>query len=218
MASENDEQYERFIEDFRSRLQHHIKVEQVLDYLHLIGADEKEQIRRKARAEGDLSAANVLIDAVVRKPHPTGWFRAFVDALVHSGCEYAADCMQENLREPRVDAENDCCVRLIQILYPSLIGMKTSEVCVPCFSQGLITQEDFEIVSKLTLFVHKVVLLSQDLSFRLGSEDGREMNNNMFSLLRHLLMSDCFILFRTEKVFYVHLYTRCNPIRPIASI
>lgn len=149
MASDKDEQWVRLVEDFRPRLTERIKVEQVLDHLQFIESDLKEEIRQKARTEGEPRAANVLISAVIRKPHSPGWFRAFVDALVSADCESAADYLQDNIPEPEVEADNDCCVRLIQILCPSLVGMKTDEVCVPCYSEGLLTEEDLEIVSTL---------------------------------------------------------------------
>uniref|UniRef100_A0A7N6BC93 RNA helicase n=1 Tax=Anabas testudineus TaxID=64144 RepID=A0A7N6BC93_ANATE len=148
MASDKDEQWVRLVEDFRPRLTERIKVEQVLDHLQFIESDLKEEIRQKARTEGEPRAANVLISAVIRKPHSPGWFRAFVDALVSADCESAADYLQDNIPEPEVEADNDCCVRLIQILCPSLVGMKTDEVCVPCYSEGLLTEEDLEIVTQ----------------------------------------------------------------------
>lgn len=149
MASDKDEELERLIEDFRPRLRELIIVEQVLDHLHFIESDQKESIRQKARTEGDQMAANVLISAVIKKPHSPGWFTAFVDALVNSGCESAADYIKDNPPKPEVEAGNDCCVRLIQILYPSLVGMNTEEVCVLCYSEGLLNGEDLEIVSTL---------------------------------------------------------------------
>lgn len=149
MASDKDEELVRLIEDFRPRLKELIKVEQVLDHLDIIESGQKEQIRQKARTEGEQTAANFLINAVIKKPHSLGWFTAFVDSLVNSGCESAADYIQDNIPKPEEEAENDCRVRLIQILYPSLVGMKTDEVCVLCFSEGLLNEEDLEIVSTL---------------------------------------------------------------------
>ncbi|XP_040003698.1 interferon-induced helicase C domain-containing protein 1 [Xiphias gladius] len=146
MASETDETWEGLIEDFRPRLRERIVVEQVLDHIHFVAADQKEQIRQRARTEGNIAAADLLITAVLKKPHTPGWFRAFVDALLNSGCDYAADCMQVNLPKPEEEAENDYCVRLIRLLSPSLVGMKTQEVCLHCFSEGLLTEEDSEIV------------------------------------------------------------------------
>lgn len=139
----------RLIEDFRPRLREHIVVDQVLDYIHFLDTDQKERIRLKARNEGDIAASNELISAVIRAPHSPGWFREFVDALRHSGCEYAADYIEVILPEPEVEAENDYCVRLIQILSPSLMDMKTEEVCTHCLSEDLLTPHDAEIVSTL---------------------------------------------------------------------
>uniref|UniRef100_A0A8D3DTJ4 RNA helicase n=1 Tax=Scophthalmus maximus TaxID=52904 RepID=A0A8D3DTJ4_SCOMX len=141
---------ERLIEDFRPRLRQHIVVEQLLDHLDLIRSDQREQIRQRARAEGNIAAADLLINAVTGRPHAPGWFRAFVDALSNAGCDYAADLMQDNLPKPEVEEENDSCVRLIQLLSPSLVEMKTDDVGLHCFSEGLITQEDSEIVTEVT--------------------------------------------------------------------
>lgn len=152
MASDTDEARETLIEDLRPRLRELIVVERVLDHELFIEADQKELIRQKARNEGDRAATELLITAVLKKPHSQGWFTAFVDALISAGCEYAADWIQaDKLPEPEEEAENDCCVRLIQIMSPSLVNMKSDEVCLGCFSKGLINQDDNEKVSRPTL-------------------------------------------------------------------
>lgn len=154
MASESDEIKERLIEDFRPRLRELIVVQQVLDHLNFIEQDQKERIRQKETNDGNLAAADLLITAVIKKPHDPGWFRAFVEALEHSGCEYAADYMQDNVPEPEVEAENDYFVKLIQILSPRLVDMKTEDVRLHCLSQELLTEADGEIVSKLVRLIH----------------------------------------------------------------
>nr|QYW22326.1 melanoma differentiation-associated protein 5 [Channa argus] len=150
MASYEDEMCERFIETFRPRLRRHITVESLLDHLHFIESEQKELITQKLKAEGNRAAVSSLIDAVVRRPHSPGWFTAFVDALYHSGCEYAADIMQNNLPKPEEEAANDYYVRLIEILCPMLVNMNTDEVSVPCHSEGLLTEEDLQIVKAET--------------------------------------------------------------------
>ncbi len=147
MASSNDEENEHLIENFRPRLRVCIDVDRVLDYMSFIEADEKERIRQKARSECNSAAVDVFINAVLKTPHTQGWFREFVDALVQSGCEQAADYMQINPPKPEEEAENDCCVRLIEILSPTLVDMQTEEVCRHCLSEGLLTDDDSEIVS-----------------------------------------------------------------------
>ncbi|XP_022596472.1 interferon-induced helicase C domain-containing protein 1 isoform X1 [Seriola dumerili] len=146
MASDNDETWETLIEDFRPRLRELVVVERVLDHVHFIEKEQKEQIRQKARSEGNIAAVELLINAVVKKPHTLGWFRAFVDALQNGGCEYAADCMECKLPGPEEEAENDYCVRLIQVLSPGLLSMKTDDVCEHCYSEELLTHEDYEII------------------------------------------------------------------------
>ncbi len=145
--AESDEINERLIEDFTPRLKELIGVQQVLDYLHIIDNDQKERIKQKLTNEGNRAAAELLIAAVLKKPHPLGWFRAFVDALENSGCEFAADYIQVKLPDPEVEAENDYCVKLVQLMCPELVDMKTDQVCICCFSQDLLIQADVEIVS-----------------------------------------------------------------------
>lgn len=147
MTTRGDDEYEHLIENFRPRLRELITVPPVLDALHTISVEQKDRIRQKEVTDGNRAAAEHLIDAVVRKPHEAGWFQAFVQALEQSGCGYAADCIQVRLPEPEVEAENDCCVKLIHLLFPRLLDMKTEVVALHCFSQQLITEADKEIVS-----------------------------------------------------------------------
>ncbi|XP_076602471.1 interferon-induced helicase C domain-containing protein 1 [Chaetodon auriga] len=149
MAAE-DEVNVCLIEDFRPRLRELIVVQQVLNYINFVDTDQIERIRQKEASDGNAAAADLLISAVIKKPHRPGWFRAFVDALLQSGCVYAADVVQANLPSPEVEAENDCCVKLIQLLSPSLVDMKTEEVCLHCRSQDLLTSADAEIIEATT--------------------------------------------------------------------
>ncbi|XP_039674377.1 interferon-induced helicase C domain-containing protein 1 isoform X1 [Perca fluviatilis] len=149
MASDDDDVNVGLIEVYRHRLRDLIVVDPVLDHLDFIEYDQKEQIRQKARTDGNIAATNLLISAVIKKPHNLGWFTAFVDALKHSGCYSAAEYMQVPPR-PEVEAENDTCVKLIQLLSPSLVEMPTEEVRLHCFSKGLISQEDSDIIQTTT--------------------------------------------------------------------
>lgn len=144
MASDNDEFHERLIQDLREKLRHIIKVEEALNFLHFIEPARREQISQKLNAEGNASAANLLIDVVVEKPHTEGWFRAFVDALHHGGSKLAADYLESTPPDPEVEEENDYCVKLIQLLAPSLVDMKTEEVCNHCYARELLTVDDKE--------------------------------------------------------------------------
>ncbi|XP_049583805.1 interferon-induced helicase C domain-containing protein 1 isoform X2 [Syngnathus scovelli] len=141
-ASENDLINENLIESFRSRLRAYVAVEPVLDYLHFLEPEQKEGIQQRARKDGNSAAVDVLIGAVLRKPHPEGWFQAFVDALSHAECQHAADVMRGKLPDAAVEAENDICMRMIDILVPSLVGMDTKEVCTQCYARKLIAKYD----------------------------------------------------------------------------
>lgn len=149
MESETDEMRESLIDCLRPRLKELIVVDRVLDLIDFIENEQKERIRQKARNDGNISAADSLINAVVQKPHTPGWFTAFVDALKNGGCKFAADYMQLKLPTPEVEAENENCVRLIQLLIPSLADMVTEEVCGHCFSKGLLTKDECDRVSTL---------------------------------------------------------------------
>ncbi|XP_037343909.2 interferon-induced helicase C domain-containing protein 1 [Pungitius pungitius] len=149
MASDGDEANERLIENYTPRLRRLIKVDLVLDHMHFIEPGLKEPIRQRAKIEGDNAAAGDLISAAVRKPRAAGWFRAFVDALSHGGCQSAADIMQAP-PDPEVEAENDYSVKLVELLSPSLLDMATNVVCHECFSQKLINKDDDEIIRTIT--------------------------------------------------------------------
>uniref|UniRef100_A0AAX7SPF4 RNA helicase n=1 Tax=Astatotilapia calliptera TaxID=8154 RepID=A0AAX7SPF4_ASTCA len=142
MESETDEMRECLIGCLRPRLKELIVVDRVLDLIDFIENEQKERIRQKARNDGDISAADYLINAVVQKPHTPGWFTAFVDALNNGGCNFAADYMQLNLPTPEAEAENENCVRLIHLLIPSLADMATETVCAHCFSERLLTEDE----------------------------------------------------------------------------
>ncbi|KAK5861215.1 hypothetical protein PBY51_022629 [Eleginops maclovinus] len=157
MASDSEEGKERLIEDYRNRLRQLIVVDRVLDHLHIIENDQKDQIRQKARTDGDLAAADHLITAVLKRPHAKGWFQAFVDALIHSDCESAALYIQtDNTIDPAAEADNDYCVKLIEVLSPSLVSMKTEDVSLRCFAEKLITQDDLEKIKTRTANVGNI--------------------------------------------------------------
>uniref|UniRef100_A0A3P9AEK1 RNA helicase n=1 Tax=Esox lucius TaxID=8010 RepID=A0A3P9AEK1_ESOLU len=133
------------IKDFTPRLRKLIEVELVLDHLDFIGKEQKDLIRTKAKTQSNLKAVDLLIETIIYRQHPDGWFREFVDALSAGGCKHAAiyvDCPPS----PSVEAENDYCVRLIELLSPSLLRMKTTEVCHACFAEEILSREDLEIV------------------------------------------------------------------------
>uniref|UniRef100_A0A8C7MQB1 RNA helicase n=1 Tax=Oncorhynchus kisutch TaxID=8019 RepID=A0A8C7MQB1_ONCKI len=146
MAADKDANIS-LIEDLRPRLRKLIEIEFVLDHLNFLDNDNKDLIRTKARKESNLKAVDLLIDTIIRiRPLPKGWFREFVDALSAGGCKHAATYVEDSPPCPALEAENDNCVRLIELLSPSLLGMKTTDVCWDCFSKGILTIEDREII------------------------------------------------------------------------
>ena len=155
VSMESDERDVNIIEILRPRLKTLIRVEPVLDRMHSIDHKQKELIGRRAREEGERKAADLLIDAVVRTPRAPGWFREFVDALSAAGCRHAADYMDDRPPAADVEAENDNHIRLIELLSPSLLDMKTGEVCGQCFSVGIFAADDVE---KVSLCVHNLAV------------------------------------------------------------
>nr|XP_061812180.1 interferon-induced helicase C domain-containing protein 1-like isoform X1 [Nerophis lumbriciformis]XP_061812181.1 interferon-induced helicase C domain-containing protein 1-like isoform X1 [Nerophis lumbriciformis] len=140
---------ENLIDSFRPMLRGFMSVDPVLDHLPFLRAEQKESIRKKAKMCGDLSAADELISAVVQKPHTAGWFQAFVDALSGAGYQQAADLIQVGRPDSQVEADNDCFMRLIDILAPSLLDMNTKQVCTPCFARKLLTKDDNDVILRV---------------------------------------------------------------------
>ncbi|KAF6726702.1 Interferon-induced helicase C domain-containing protein 1 [Oryzias melastigma] len=149
MTSEADEGFEHLIDSTRFKLKGKIAVEQVLPYLHFLDQECKDRIKQKSITDGDIAAADLLLSAVIERPHKQGWFWAFIDALAHGGSELAADYLTKPPK-PEEEAENDTCVELIRLLAPSLSEMKTTVVCGACYSAELLTDDDKEKILAVT--------------------------------------------------------------------
>uniref|UniRef100_A0AAY4BGV2 RNA helicase n=1 Tax=Denticeps clupeoides TaxID=299321 RepID=A0AAY4BGV2_9TELE len=130
------------IELFRNRLRTLIVVEPVLDLLDFVPDEDKQRIRATLTQKGDICAADALLDAVIRGPRPPGWFVGFVAALETAGCGHAAKYAANEPPSAALEAENDNCVRLINLLQLSLVQMKTRDVCHRCHDRGRLTDED----------------------------------------------------------------------------
>uniref|UniRef100_A0A8C1EN12 RNA helicase n=1 Tax=Cyprinus carpio carpio TaxID=630221 RepID=A0A8C1EN12_CYPCA len=122
-----------------------IQVEPLLDLLHFLEPDRKDRIKAKFREEGDINAAAFLIDEIIHsKNYARGWSRELIAALETVGCRHAAKYVLNSPPEPTEEAENDSCVRLIDLLQLTLVSMKTGDVCAHCRALGLLTLEDQE--------------------------------------------------------------------------
>ncbi|XP_067264780.1 interferon-induced helicase C domain-containing protein 1 [Chanodichthys erythropterus] len=150
MSSDQDVETSHILDCFRDRLKRIIVVEPLLDLLHFLEPDRKDRIRAKLRVEGDISAAATLIDEIIKTHNYKGWSRELVTALETVGCTNAVNYVLNSPPDPTEEAENDSCVRLIDLMQLSLINMKTGDVCAHCFSQGILTQEDHENITKAT--------------------------------------------------------------------
>ncbi|KAJ0070445.1 hypothetical protein NL108_010694 [Boleophthalmus pectinirostris] len=144
MDSNTDAVGKRLIETFRQRLKKLIKVDQVVHHIHFLTPEQKDLI---LHGHGEYAAADMLISEVL-KAHEPGWFRMFLDALSHGGCERAAQYAEGQLPSAEDEANNDQHVGLIQILFPSLLGkMEPDTVCVECYASNLITDADRDIIN-----------------------------------------------------------------------
>uniref|UniRef100_A0AAR2KVH9 RNA helicase n=1 Tax=Pygocentrus nattereri TaxID=42514 RepID=A0AAR2KVH9_PYGNA len=130
------------IDCFRNRLRSLILVEPVLGQVHFLSTEQKELIRAKLQSEGNLRAADLFLHEVTNKDYPEGWFRELLTALEGAGCKEAANYMENNPPSPSAEAENDNCIRLINLLQLTLINMKTRDVCQSCFQRSILTEED----------------------------------------------------------------------------
>uniref|UniRef100_A0A8C2AVV2 RNA helicase n=1 Tax=Cyprinus carpio TaxID=7962 RepID=A0A8C2AVV2_CYPCA len=151
MSCDQDAETRHVLGCFRDRLKRLIQVEPLLDLLHFLEPDRKDRIKAKFREEGDITAAAFLIDEIIHsKNYARGWSRELIAALETVGCRHAAKYVLNSPPEPTEEAENDSCVRLIDLLQLTLVSMKTGDVCAHCRALGLLTLEDQENIMKLT--------------------------------------------------------------------
>nr|XP_006636679.1 PREDICTED: interferon-induced helicase C domain-containing protein 1 [Lepisosteus oculatus] len=147
-SSMPDETWFWLIDDcFRNRIRRLIQVEPVLDHISFIEREQKEMIIEKAKNAGNIRAADLLLDTIInRKPRPVGWYREFVNALRLGGCKHAAVYVDpDELPAPSLEAENDHCIHLIELLVPNLVDkMKTTDVSLCCYTLDILTTEDKE--------------------------------------------------------------------------
>uniref|UniRef100_A0A8C1NSJ5 RNA helicase n=1 Tax=Cyprinus carpio TaxID=7962 RepID=A0A8C1NSJ5_CYPCA len=145
MSCDQDAETRHVLGCFRDRLKRLIQVEPLLDLLHFLEPDRKDRIKAKFREEGDINAAAFLIDEIIHsKNYARGWSRELIAALETVGCRHAAKYVLNSPPEPTEEAENDSCVRLIDLLQLTLVSMKTGDVCAHCRALGLLTLEDQE--------------------------------------------------------------------------
>lgn len=166
---DTDATLRELVDCFRNRLKSLIQVEPVLDHINFIEREQKDLILHRAKTDGNPRAADLLIDTVIRNPHPPGWCRDFLNALEAGGCKHAAQYVDtEDLPSPSLEANNDYAVQLVDLLAPSLIHMKTGDVCFFCFTEGILTAEDQDHVSNVTVTVATSLLRIDEISYKVG--------------------------------------------------
>lgn len=147
----DDHQVKKTIDCFRKRLKQLIRVAPVLDVLHFLSDEQKELIKAKLQNEGEIKAADLLLQEIISQSYPEGWFRELLTALETVGCKQAANYLENNPPSPSLEAENDSCIRLIDLLQLTLVNMKTRDVCHSCFGHNILTAEDRENVSTVVV-------------------------------------------------------------------
>uniref|UniRef100_A0A673KE48 RNA helicase n=1 Tax=Sinocyclocheilus rhinocerous TaxID=307959 RepID=A0A673KE48_9TELE len=151
MSCDQDAETRHILDCFRDRLKRLVQVEPLLDLLHFLEPDRKDRIKAKFREEGNISAAALLLDEIIHSKNcEQGWSRELITALETVGCKHAAKYVLNSPPEPTEEAENDSCVRLIDLLQLTLVNMKTADMCAHCRALGLLTLEDQENILKLT--------------------------------------------------------------------
>ncbi|TRY66182.1 hypothetical protein DNTS_028295 [Danionella cerebrum] len=128
MRSEQDEETLHILRCFKDRLKGLIRVVPVMDALDFLKPETKERIKARFDNQGDISAADHLIEDIINGDYDPGWSRTLITALETGGCMNAARYVMNSPPEPREEAENDDCIRLIDLLHLSLVTMKTVEI------------------------------------------------------------------------------------------
>ena len=142
---DSDAVREGLIEVVKPKLINLIKAEQVVDFIHFLTPEQKEQILGAGRG---FACARRLITEVLRKPHTLGWFRTFLDALVQAECTKAAQYLDEaQMVSAETEAEDEQYSKLLQLLYPSIVDkIDVDNVCNHCYSAKIISEADMEEV------------------------------------------------------------------------
>ncbi|XP_066432030.1 interferon-induced helicase C domain-containing protein 1 isoform X1 [Eleutherodactylus coqui] len=137
------------IATFRPRICHNLQVAPVLDYMVGLDREFKEVLKARAAVENE-QAARMLLDRLLQGPRWLGWFGEFVTALQEAACTQAALYVGvEDLPPTQVEAKNDDCERLIELLFPKLIeSLEPKETVGKCYSKEIISEEDMDIINQ----------------------------------------------------------------------
>lgn len=146
-----EDSFRNLLSIFRPRVKTYIQVEPVLDYLHFLPAETKEQILKKVSTCGNTSAAELLLSTLEQGEWPLGWRQMFVEALEHSGNPLAARYVRPTLADlpsPSSETAHDECLHLLNLLQPTLVDkLLINDVLDTCFEKGLLTVEDRNRIS-----------------------------------------------------------------------
>nr|XP_006114909.1 interferon-induced helicase C domain-containing protein 1 [Pelodiscus sinensis] len=147
-APSREEEFIYLISCFRTRLTQYIRVVPVLDCLDTLSVQEKERIRAVARQGGEQQAAGELLGVGERGCKEPGWIQQFVTALQQGGSDMAVCYVNPSLSQlpsPAEEADHDMCVKMVQLLYGTLVDkLMSPEVTNKCVEKGLLQDEDHE--------------------------------------------------------------------------
>uniref|UniRef100_A0A8C3VQ52 Interferon-induced helicase C domain-containing protein 1 n=1 Tax=Catagonus wagneri TaxID=51154 RepID=A0A8C3VQ52_9CETA len=146
-----DQNFCYLISCFRARVKMHIQVEPVLDYLTFLPAEVKEQIQRAVATNGNIHAAELLLNTLEKGVWPPGWTRMFVEALRGTGNTLAARYVNPNVTDlpsPSSESAHDACLQLLNLLQPTVVDkLLVTDVLDKCVEEQLLTGEDRNRIS-----------------------------------------------------------------------
>ncbi|XP_053327005.1 interferon-induced helicase C domain-containing protein 1 [Spea bombifrons] len=152
MTEDSNEEVNLYmIRVFRTRLIRTIQVIPVLDHLTFLDIEIKSRVKTVAENQGNPEAARLLLDLIENGRRALGWFEEFVRALKETECTQAAlYLVPEELPTPSLEAKNDECEQLIQILCPELVrGMLPDETCLKCHQKEICSDEDMDVIKAI---------------------------------------------------------------------
>ncbi|KAJ7345706.1 hypothetical protein JRQ81_001656 [Phrynocephalus forsythii] len=146
----SDETILYLIHCFRDRIKRNVQVTQVLDGVTSLRCEEKDRIRAVAQAQGNIAAAEALLDALEKDAASRpGLCQEFCQALARGRFEAAGyvDPSLSELPSPSLEAMSDVGKMLVDIFFVELVGvLRAPQVAFACRTKNLLDDEDVERV------------------------------------------------------------------------
>ncbi|XP_069838923.1 interferon-induced helicase C domain-containing protein 1 isoform X2 [Dendropsophus ebraccatus] len=144
----SDEIHRNTIVAFKPRLCSLIQVIPVLENMHSLNQEFKEELQAKVATAGNLAGARALLDHIISGPRWLGWFSEFVTALRKAENTQAEMYLAESLPAPQEEVKYDTCVQLVQLLsFQLLEKLDPKETTEKCFSAEICSLEDVDVIN-----------------------------------------------------------------------